>query len=120
LLPLIWPARVLELKFDPAYVTTAERRLRDRSEGLMKFTLNEPELLALLRQDPSARGNGFQDLLLRLQGRLNKTTSELTLTDNDITHIRRYAFRYGNSGWEARLKEIFARHLGPNLDGMIG
>jgi hypothetical protein len=57
--------------------------------------------------------------MLNFQDRLNKTTGELSITEADIENIRRYAFSYGNGGWEDRLREIFGRHLGPNLDGNL-
>jgi len=38
------------------------------------------------------------------------------LTDVDLERIPRYAFDYGNGGFEGRLRRIFERHLGPNLN----
>ena len=112
--------RGIGIEIDPDYVETAYARLVNTMEGSMKITLNEEEVLALLRQDPSTRGQGgFQNLMLNLQDRLNKSTCELTLTDADIEQIRRYAFDYGNGGWEGRLNEVFERHLGPNLDAAL-
>ena len=109
------------IEIDPTYVETACQRLRDTIEASMKITLNEPEALALLQQDQGTRGQGgFQNLMLNLQDRLNKSTSELPLTEADIEQIGRYAFEYGNGGWESRLKAIFERHLGPNLGGVVG
>jgi len=114
-------ANGIGIDIDAMYVDTAEQRLRNLREGLMKVTLNEREAAALLRQDPSTRGQGgFQNLMLNLQDRLNKSTSELTLTKDDMGQIHRNAFNYGNGGWETRLKETFERHLGPNLDGIAG
>ena len=112
--------RGIGIEIDPDYVETAYTRLVNTIERSMKITLNEQEVLALLRQDPSTRGQGgFQNLMLNLQDRLNKSTHELTLTGADIEQIRRYAFDYGNGGWEGRLKEVFERHLGPNLDAAL-
>lgn len=82
----------------------------------MLVTLNATEMKVLFRQDPATRRNGgYQSLLVRLQGNINSATGELALTDSDLERIPRYAFDYGNGGWEGRLMAIFRRHLGPQL-----
>ncbi|NJM50484.1 MAG: aspartyl-tRNA synthetase [Sphingomonadales bacterium] len=58
---------------------------------------------------------GFQSLLSRLRQQYNRQTRELRLTDQDFERIPRYAFDYGNGGFEGRLRSIFEQHLGPNL-----
>lgn len=84
----------------------------------MTFFLNQPELAILFRQDPRTRANGgFQHLLVSMQHRVNRNSGRIAIFDRDIERIHRYAFAYGNGGWEWRLKAIFGRILGPNLGG---
>jgi hypothetical protein len=52
-------------------------------------------------------------LPVRLQGKLNRTMSEIQLDANDIEQIGRYAFDYGTDG----LVSMFGRTLGPTLGG---
>jgi hypothetical protein len=54
--------------------------------------------------------------MVTLQERCDRATSEISLTARLRERIRRYAFSYGNGGWEIRLVSIFGRHLGPRLD----
>jgi hypothetical protein len=67
------------------------------------------------RAPNTAQNRGFQSLLVRLQSSLNRTTGELTLSDEDLDRIPRYAFKYQNGGWQNRLTSIFGRTLGPAL-----
>lgn len=77
--------------------------------------LNEEEKEELFKQDPSTeRDGGFQKLLVDLQRRVTSENT-LNLTDDDLERIPRYAFDYGNGGWEQRLSTIFESHLGPKL-----
>jgi hypothetical protein len=80
------------------------------------FILNQAErdLLFLQRIDTGGEG-GWQHLLVKLQTQLNIHTLEIDLDGGDLEKIPRYAFDYGNGGWEGRLKGIFDRHLGPRL-----
>jgi hypothetical protein len=79
-------------------------------------TLNQDEKNILLRQDPTTETDGgFQKLLVTLQYLLDEATGVIELPDILLERIPRYAFDYGNGGWENRLKGIFARILGPNL-----
>lgn len=83
---------------------------------MISVTLTATELTVLDRQHPSTRNNGgWQSLLVDLQQQVNRTTRVLTLSISDIERIRRYAFTYGNGGWENRLRAIFERTLGPTL-----
>ena len=78
--------------------------------------LNSQEIKVLDRQDPGTQGDGgWQNLLVGLQQKLNRNTGELVLDDADLERIPRYAFDYGNGGWESRLRDIFERHLGARL-----
>ena len=83
----------------------------------MPVILNQDELDELFIQDPmTILDGGYQRLLINLQNKTNRSTGELDLSDDDLEKIPRYAFNYGQGGWENRLKTIFERHLGPNLD----
>lgn len=82
----------------------------------MQLTLNTGEIEVLFRQNPHTRQDGgFQSFLVKLQKKTNKQTGSLSLSDSDLERIPRYAFDYGNGGWESRLKSIFEKHLGTNL-----
>lgn len=82
--------------------------------------LTKEEIAVLDRQDPQTKGQGgFQDLLIGLQGRLNRQTGELHLSAADMEKIKRYAFNYRNGGWQDRLTQIFGRELGLGLDGNL-
>jgi hypothetical protein len=78
--------------------------------------LNAREIAILMRQDPAKKKDGgWQSLLVRLQTRIDQTTGDITLTARDLERIQRYAFKYGNGGWEDRLTGTFGRTLGPRL-----
>ncbi|HSC18554.1 MAG TPA: hypothetical protein VLC74_06540 [Rhizomicrobium sp.] len=78
--------------------------------------LNAAEMAELERQDPATEGNGgWQSLLIELQGKLDRHSGALPLSESDLERIPRYAFDYRNGGWENRLKKIFARTLGRTL-----
>jgi hypothetical protein len=82
----------------------------------MNVTLTASEIAELFRQPPSTKGDGgFQSLMVKLQMRTNRATGELFLTPYFLERIPRYAFDYGNGGWENRLLAIFSRNLGPRL-----
>ena len=76
--------------------------------------LDAAEQQELLRN--TAGQGGFQELIEGFQANLNTSTGKLVLTDVDLERIPRYAFDYGNGGFEGRLRRIFERHLGPNLN----
>ena len=82
----------------------------------MHVILTQSEITVLLRQNPeTSQDGGFQGFLVSLQDRVNRTTGELELTAQDLERIPRYAFKYGNGGWENRLVDIFGRVLGTRL-----
>lgn len=82
----------------------------------MNIALTPGEMAELFRQHPSTKGDGgFQSLMVKLQTRTNQTTGELILMPSLLERIPRYAFDYGNGGWENRLMAIFSRSLGPRL-----
>ncbi|MBK8035817.1 MAG: aspartyl-tRNA synthetase [Verrucomicrobiaceae bacterium] len=83
------------------------------------ITLNEQELAILGRQDPETETDGgWQSLLVGLQ-KVVQDNGVITLTDTQLERIPRYAFNYGNGGWEGRLLGVFGRTLGPGLDGHV-
>ncbi len=109
-------ARGIGIEIDPTYVETAVERIMAEMESSMRVTVNQTEMVEILKQDPlTKKDGGFQGLMISLQEALNKTTGELTLTADHLRRIPIYAFDYDNGGWEDRLKTAFARHLGPNL-----
>lgn len=78
--------------------------------------LNQQELEVLFLQDAETAGDGgFQSLMVKLQGQCVRPTGEITLHDDDLERIPRYAFDYSNGGWENRLVDTFSRTLGPQL-----
>jgi hypothetical protein len=83
---------------------------------MRQVTLNGKEIEILFRQDPATRRDGgYQSLLVRLQNNTDRASGALALTSGDLERIPRYAFDYGNGGWEGRLMGIFRRHLGARL-----
>ncbi|MFM9978853.1 MAG: hypothetical protein ACKVOP_12525 [Sphingomonadaceae bacterium] len=79
------------------------------------INLNANEQAELSKQDPQTRSDGgFQSLLVSLHN-LVQPNGDLTLTPDHLERIPRYAFDYGNGGWENTLVGIFSRHLGAKL-----
>jgi len=79
--------------------------------------LNPSEYATVQIQDPSSRGDGgFQSLMVTLQDITDASSQKMYLPPHLIERIRRYAFDYKNGGWEERIKAIFSRHLGSDLD----
>ncbi|MDB6078442.1 MAG: aspartyl-tRNA synthetase [Akkermansiaceae bacterium] len=85
----------------------------------MAYTLplNAAELAEIAKQDPRTKGDGgFQSFMVRLQDLVDHRTKTITITDDIAARAQKYAFKYGNGGWEDRLTSIFGRHLGSRLD----
>jgi hypothetical protein len=83
---------------------------------MVRLYLTNGEAEVLLGVDPATRRKGgFQSLLCKLQDQLNNVTFEILVTDTDLERIHRYAFDYGNGGWENKLMAIFQRTLGRRL-----
>ncbi len=112
--------RGIGIDIDPTYLETARQRLEQTIEGALDINLNAAEIQELLKQDPATgKDGGWQGLLVGLQNRLNKNTGHLTVTQQDLAQIQRYAFHYERGGWQSRLLAIFGRTLGPKLDGKM-
>jgi len=78
--------------------------------------LNAEEIEILFRQDPATKEDGgWQRLLVTLQELTDEATGEITIPPRIIERIQRYAFDYGNGGWENALMAIFSRNLGSRL-----
>lgn len=108
--------RGIGIDIDRQYIETAHARVASFVESAMDVDLNENEIPLLLEQSPDAQGDGgYQNLLIRLQNKLNRSTGQITLDDTDLEQIPRYAFDYRNGGWQNRLTAIFSRSLGPSL-----
>ena len=74
----------------------------------MIYKLNFIGLSTLFSQDPSTESKGgFQSLLVKLQRKTDLLTSCIVLKLKDIERIIRYATKYGNGGWENKLKAIY-------------
>ncbi len=87
---------------------------------MITVTINEEEREILYRQEPSSKlDGGWQRLLVTLQELTNEANGEITIPPIILERIQRYAFSYGNGGWEDRLKSIFGRTLGDRLDGNV-
>ena len=83
----------------------------------MRTVFLTPDEMAILdRQDPGTEHDGgWQGLIVGLQGKIDRQTGRIDLGDQDLERIARYAFDYGNGGWEARLRAVFERELGAGL-----
>lgn len=78
----------------------------------MDIQLDSSERAELAKE--IAGEGGFQSLMRSLRQR-SAIKGKLTLSPDDRAKIPRYAFDYGNGGFESRLRAIFERHLGPGL-----
>jgi hypothetical protein len=106
------------IDIDPAYIETIKLRLEQVGDRAKDVVLNRDEIQSLLKQNPATeKAGGWQGLLVGLQKRLNKTTGHLTITAADLEQIQRYA-GYTTGGFQGRLLAIFARTLGPELNGL--
>lgn len=87
-------------------------------EGSVVVELKDAEYKSLL--DPKwRRGNppgGFQGLMTDLNNCTDRAGKRVFLSQKLMERIRRYAFSYGNGGWEDGLTFIFRRTLGDKLD----
>ncbi len=63
-----------------------------------------PDIVELIKRPVEGQG-GLQSLLRRLNRNLSPDGS-LNLSDTDVERIRRYASKYGQGGFEDRLKPL--------------
>lgn len=66
--------------------------------------------IKILNKPTPGRG-GWQSLMRLLRRKLDSRTGIMVLTNLEIDRIFRYAYAYGNGGWEKRLRRIFGSHL---------
>jgi site-specific DNA-methyltransferase (adenine-specific) len=105
-------ARGIGIDVDPAYVETARRRIAHTMDTSMLVTLHRDEVVQLFRQDEAKRSaGGWQARLVAFQQRLNKTTGDLPLTDDDVAWIRKYGSRPQDGSWQRWIHAAFSRHL---------
>ncbi len=105
------------IDLDPAYIATARLRIEELAMGALDIELDQPEIHELLQQGPATeKDGGWQGMLVGFQKRLNKTTGHLMLTSCDLGQIRKYS-QYNKEGFQDRLRKMFERTLGANLDG---
>ena|ERR1051325_502517 len=87
-------------------------------EIAMTIFLNRDEIAQLDRRRPETKSRGgWQLLIVTLSQSVDRSTGRLVLDGLTMDRIRKYAFEYRNGGWQARLRRVFGRTLGPNLDG---
>jgi hypothetical protein len=83
---------------------------------MKKFILNKSQETLLFTQNPAEKDSGgWQSFNVKLQEQFDPKTNEISIDSSDEEKIPRYAFDYGNGGWEDRLTGIFGPHLGPRL-----
>lgn len=73
-----------------------------------KVRLNQDEVARLLR--PVSGQGGFQNLLRRLQKKLDRQTGQIEISPNERERIRRWSSGYGAGGFQDQL-DVLVRHL---------
>ena len=77
-----------------------------------RVRLSKEELTELMRQNPTtAKRGGFQRMLVSMQIRINRTTRELELSENEMAQILRYGRTPKKGGWQTRIRKIFGSHF---------
>lgn len=85
---------------------------------MLTVFLDHSEIAELDRQRPDTRRRGgWQYLIVTLAQSVDRSTGRLTLDSVTLDRLHKYAFEYKDGGWQTRLRRIFGRTLGPNLDG---
>ena len=78
----------------------------------MRVVLDRREMEQLFRQDESQRdGGGWQRKIVGFQERLNKTTGELVLSDEDVVWIKRHGSHPEKGSWQKWISAAFERHI---------
>jgi site-specific DNA-methyltransferase (adenine-specific) len=105
-------AKGVGIDIDPTYIATARQRLAEIVEGSMRVVLDRREMEQLFRQDESQRdGGGWQRKIVGFQERLNKTTGELVLSDEDVVWIKRHGSHPEKGSWQKWISAAFERHI---------
>ena len=100
------------IDIDPSYIATAHQRLSEAVENTMFVTLNQDEISELFKQDEAKRGGGgWQSRLVKFQQMVNKTTGELSLTDDDVAWIKKYGSHPEDGSWQKWIRRAFERHI---------
>ncbi len=90
------------------------------NSSAIALQLNPAEYEIVSRQDAATKDDGgYQRLMVTLQEITDETTLVMVLPRHLIPRLQRYAFTYGQGGWEDRITGIFSRHLGYDLDREI-
>ena len=101
------------IDMDAAYISTARQRVGEAVETSMLVTLNQAEIAELFKQDEAKRGGGgWQARIVKFQQRLNKTTGDLALTDDDVEWIKKYGSHPEDGSWQKWIKTAFEKHIG--------
>jgi site-specific DNA-methyltransferase (adenine-specific) len=105
-------ARGIGIDVDPTYIDTARRRVAEAVEDVVLVVLSKDEMAMLFRQDEEKRtAGGWQSRIVSFQQRLNKSTGELALTEEDVAWIKRYGSRPQDGSWQRWLNIAFASHI---------
>jgi site-specific DNA-methyltransferase (adenine-specific) len=105
-------AKGIGIDIDATYIKTAHERVTEAVEKAVIVTLNVEETAHLFRQDAAQRaGGGWQARFVSFQQRLNKTTGQLALTDDDVAWITKYGSHPQSGSWQRWLNAAFGRHL---------
>jgi site-specific DNA-methyltransferase (adenine-specific) len=105
-------ARGIGVDLDPAYITTACQRITEAVETSLLLSLNREEIVEIFRQDETdGGGNGWQARLISFQQRLNKTTGQLALMEDDVAWIRKFGSRPEDGSWQRWLNTAFRQHI---------
>ncbi len=75
--------------------------------------LSKPEIVELLRHDPSQRNKGgFQRFFFSLRYKLHPKTGQIELSDSEIQKIIKNCRTSSIGGWQRSTRKIFGRHFG--------
>jgi len=106
---------------DATYVETARTRLGATVESSLRIVLDQSEMDNLFRQDEAERDKGgFQSKFVHFQTRMDKSTGDLPLTDEDLDWIQRHGSHPEKGGWQRRVRRIFVRTLGERFEWANG
>ena len=85
-------AKGIGIDIDATYIETARKRVTEAVEATLLVVLDREETAELFKQDEAKRsGGGWQSRIVAFQQKLNKSTGELALTDDDVAWIKSMA-----------------------------